>query len=92
MKKTPQVLKNIIYIVAGVSGAIFGATLFDNGFIYAGGGIVLIFCGLYIAWHGLKGMIGGNKPGNEESMTENESKSSPKHPGKKKKKKKNSRK
>lgn len=90
MEKFYQLLKNILYIAAGVAGAIFGATLFNNGFIYAGGGIVLVFCGLYIAWHGLKSII--NKDSGHESDENSPSDSTPKHPGKKKKKKKNTRK
>lgn len=54
-------IKNIIFIFAGVLGAVFGATLFDDGWMYAGGGAVLIFCGLYIAWHGLKELIQSSK-------------------------------
>lgn len=92
MIKYPPVIKNIIYIIAGVAGAIFGCTLFDDGFIYAGGGIVLVFCGIYIAWHGLKSIINGNKPDDDEDSNQNNPKPYPVHPGKKKKKKKKTKK
>lgn len=76
-------IKNIAYIVSGLAGIIFGCTLLNNGLLMAiGGGGVLIICGAYIAFSGIRNIVKG-----EDSSDTEEQKSEPTYPSKKKKKK-----
>lgn len=87
--------KNIAFIVAGTSGAIYGVTLLPNGFMYAGAGIVLILTGAYLAVHGVKSVLSKraeklNKISKGSDNKDNKGNPNPKwdKPKKKKKKKK----
>lgn len=85
--------KNIAFVLAGTFGAVYGITMLNDGFMYAGAGIVLIICGIYITVSGVRQLLEKRVEKLNKANTGSDNKSAPNPQWKKpKKKKKNKRK